>query len=153
MGKSLSKVKRRIHLTEMTLNVRPPDSETAETEAWNEKLNKLISRRDVMHFPDIKSIKREMNEERNKKLSADDKVNEEREIAKHRHKTLLQESLKKLEGFRAQRTYGPSNFFGGKDEGEELGTIKNYAGKVLAEIIIFLVDIMNFNNERYLFKV
>ena len=128
MGKSLSKLKRRIHLTEMTLNVRPPDNEIVEVEAWNDKLNELISRRDVMAFPNIKTIKRAINEERNTKALASEKMNEERENSKQRHKILLQESLKKLQNFRANRTYGPTNFFGGKDEGEELGTIKNYAG-------------------------
>lgn len=128
VGKSISKLKRRLHNAEITLNVRPPDSETAEIAAWNKRIESLISQRDVMSFPELRIVKRELNEQRNTAEDNHEKLIAKRENQRSKNKLLLQESLKKLDEFRANRHYGPSSSFGGKDDGEELKTIRNYSG-------------------------
>lgn len=127
VGKSIARVKKKLHLRELELHspMPQPHVESQSVGKGSDSNNEEES----LPFPQLREVKRDIQNNKSRADEETQKVNVKREIDKTRYKQLLQESYKKLDEFRRHRTYGYTKNFGGQEDGEPLKTIQNYNGQ------------------------
>ena len=132
---SISKMKKRLHDTQLTLILEPPENEPAEIYEWKAKVHELINRREKLDFPTMRMILKEKRDE--DALTSpllkppDEKINNpphSRSTNKRSSVTQEQiwERMKKAE--LRKRLATDCKAFGANQEGEVLRTIENYQG-------------------------
>ena len=125
IGKGIHKTKKKLHETELILNIRPPDHEISNLIEWTEKKNQIFNNKDPLIFPTLYGIKKEHDEKKlinslttgKQKLESDEKWNRRMNKILVRQAELL-----------SKKVLSDNARFGKKKQGSGIKTIKNYYG-------------------------
>lgn len=122
VGQSIQRVKKRLVDTDLTFQLRPPETEELELSKWEDKVRKLIDHRDVMAFPKLLDFKRQFKH----KHSDDQEV---RQVLGRKSRDVLDSKQRHYQVRDKETTKVYKSSFGGAVVGESLRTIENYSGQ------------------------
>ena len=117
VGQSIHRVKKRLVDTDLTFQLRPPETEGLEVSKWEDKVRKLVDHRDVMAFPKLLDFKRQFRQKHSdyqevrQVFGSRDVLDSKRHQVRHKETKVCESS------------------FGGPVVGESIKTIENYSGQ------------------------
>ena len=126
VGESINKTKQRIHETELTLNLKPPDDEVEEVQLWKARCEELLNRREVTEFPTFQRVKKEWD-----KKALINSIKESRNRVQFKMK--MNEMLTKQAEQIRKKVLSKGGRFGSSEMGLPLKTIGNYSGWCIFE--------------------
>ena len=121
---SVAKVKKRLHDTELNLNMEPSKNEIAEREAWNETVKELIERKEKLEFPTMDTVLSLQSD-----VQATNQNVVEEKAKKNRPKSTVEEQLEVIKNRELKRRINKDcKSFGPTPHGVVLRTFESYSG-------------------------
>lgn len=130
---SISQVKKKVHETELTLNMRPPEIDEHEMELWNTKVDALVNHKMSIPFPKFRDIKKEIRQENEELLRKIRKEKEDHRLlllpGRMRYNASLNSVRTSKQEFKEEVADKMKNInFGEPIKGDIIKVIENYNG-------------------------
>lgn len=132
--KSISRLKKRLHDTQLTLILQPTESDPVEMHVWNIKVNELINRKEKLDFPSMRNILQEkevvaITAKSIAKPTSETTCVLSNDQHRFRQSSVVQEQMwEKMKRIELRKRLGTDQAFGANAAGEVLRTIENYQG-------------------------
>lgn len=131
VGSSLRRVKKRLVDTDLTFQLKPPETEALELANWEARVSSLVNYTDTMSFPRLLDFKRQFAARQHGIAKEAEAIRDSREKQRLARVRNGQEAEERLKSARMGKNFDvtkASVYFGGAIAGEGIKTIENYSG-------------------------